>query len=511
MDREKQLGTLVCTFVEFVWVTNWKERHLPSIFAVAMAEDTMENEWGVNFITHTERRCGRRTFNGFDIDISLVVPGFKLHSVNMSGTDANGEAIALATDCHYKRCLFGVGCYVGGDKPHQMYSTSGYTPRQVLAMPQCYEEANAQCKEQTVPLPYHIESDWMTADKLLAYEKKCLLHLHETLLFALFIGRPYKALVLEYILGGNGAELSHRFLRELGLLLIRFDVVVIADEVLTGGRVGPGIAMTTSMPKEYVDCVEFITLGKFMGCGVVMRKRGNKPVDVDVALRGFSTQAECGLPSKILNDVLIRLGTGLLEDRKQLVLKTMKCSSPDAFEHWWGRGLLLFSTYKRPQTTKGLKCRLLPRLELSKLVKLDSLKTGLTRSSVCKEIVGVVEGWIRCQREQRSMGENAFTDALVAYLLCQEPTNDMVVFRPEDVLDYIGEGLAEKMAKQYWLRELNKHGRRVTPSPTSLVKRAIMSATTNTRDSRIIYKKRVGNKRTEVNMVDKKVLFPANY
>ena len=471
----------------------------------------MENEWGVNYVTHTERRCGRRTFNGFAIDVALAIPDYKLYSVQMSGTDANAEAILMATDGDMKRCLFGIGSYVGGDKQTQMYSTSGYSARQLLAMPQEYYQANPQCQEQTVPLPYHIPCDWLSDTRLREYEKSCLDHLHETLLFAFFAGKPYKAILLEYILGGNGSELSREFLTSLSYLLELFGVVVIADEVLTGGRVGPGIAMTTSMPSVFQKCVEFITLGKFMGCGLVLQRKQPKPVDVGLSLRGFSTSADCGLASKLLEEVVTRMKAGLLEERSELVLRKMNCSSPNTKEDWWGHGLLLFFAYKRPQIKKGLKSRALPRLEKSKLMKLDTQKTDFTRSVVCKYIVECVEGWIECQHEGRKDGDDVFLAWLVEYLLSDSVAKDasMAVFRAQDVIEYMGKDLAEKTASRYHVCQLLKTGRRVGPSADSLVKRAIVSATSNTKASRSIYKKRLGNKRVEFNLVDGSILSPS--
>ena len=168
-------------------------------------------------------------------------------------------------------------------------------------MPQEYNEANLQCQEQTVPLPYNIPGDWLPDARLCNYKRYCLDHLHETLLFAFFSGKPYKAILLEYILGGNGAELLIEFLTSLSYLLKLFGVVVVADEVLTGGRVGPGIAMTTSMPSEFKKSVEFITLGKFMGCGLVLQRKQPKPVDIGLSLRGFSTSADCGFVTEPLD------------------------------------------------------------------------------------------------------------------------------------------------------------------------------------------------------------------
>ena len=95
------------------------------------------------------------------------------------------------------------------------------------------------------------------------YETKCYEYLCRTLFVAQINGKPYKVLMLEYVLGGCGAELRPEFLERLAGPLKQFHIAVIADEVLTGARVGPTMTMTTSQPTAFKECVEVITMGKF--------------------------------------------------------------------------------------------------------------------------------------------------------------------------------------------------------------------------------------------------------
>ena len=75
-------------------------------------------------------------------------------------------------------------------------------------------------------------------------------------------GTPFKALLMETILGGCGAELSHAFLGQLAQVLKKHNICVIVDGILTGGRIGPRFATTFMLPKAFQCQVQFITLGK---------------------------------------------------------------------------------------------------------------------------------------------------------------------------------------------------------------------------------------------------------
>lgn len=468
-------------------------------------EDTMENGWGVKYITYTEKRCGRRTFNHFRTDVEKAVPGFTLHSVQMCGTDANAVAISLASEYNYGVCLFAIGSYIGGDECHQSLSSS--ISQNGLGIPKPFDTATPQCQEQTVPLPYHVPCELLQKDYLRDYENRCLVHLHQRLLHARFIGKPYKALLLEYILGGNGGELSLPFLERLGHLLRHFNVSVVVDEILTGGRVATrSIAMTPGMPSVFIECVHCITFGKIVGCGLVLMAK-HKYADMTESLRGFSTQAECGLPSKLFEEILKRVQAGMIEDRRAQVLKLMNCVGPDKEEDHWGRGLQIYTVYSRGSIIFGLRNRCLPRLEKSKLKKNDATRTKWNRSTVCQQLMTSTDDWIFRQNLRMYEGPHSITTSLISFLFYsfihvgrnEEPA---VYFRSEDVVEFLGVKGAEIVEKNN-----DASSRRKGIKVETLVRRAISDAITNTKDSRLMYKKRRGYSRVEYNVFDAKIFY----
>lgn len=470
-----------------------------------MLEDTMQNRWGVTYITYTEKRCGRRTFSAFKQDISKEIPGFQLYSVQMCGTDANAVAISLVTNYDYSRCLFGIGSYIGGDECHQNLSSSGYQGRIGLALPKEFEEASPQCKLQTIPLPYHVPSKLYSTDSLRVYENRCLVHLHQRLFYAELTGAPIKAILLEYVLGGNGGELTLEFLKKLGRLLKYFNVSVIADEILTGGRTGKSVVLTSEMPPEFVERIECITMGKFVGCGLVLC-REERECSLEV-LRGFSTQADCALPSKLWTEVVQRIKNGMIEERRAKVLKLMNCVGPSKEEDHWGRGLQIYTSYSRGSVLQGLRNRCLPRLEKSKLIKSSVTRTQWTRLTVCNALVETSDEWILRQQSDMVTGQHSFVAALIAYIFNRVSNNrdgqndDYIHFRSDDVSQFLGKR-GDVLANEHNNWQRTHKGKKTNAKASSLVKRAIADSITNTHQSRIIYKKRIGYSRQETVVFD---------
>lgn len=458
-------------------------------------DDTMENGWGVKYVTYTEKRCGRRSFVGFQADIESAVPGFTLYSVQMCGTDANAVAISLATDYNYDRCLFALGSYIGGDERHQSLSSSVNSPGG-LAMPKYFDEGNFQCQVQTVPLPYHVPSSRIKPSEVKNYENRCLLHLHQRLVYATLTGSPFKALLLEFVLGGNGGELSTNFLKDLGKLLKHFKVVVVADEVMTGGRNSSSVTLSTTMPREFFSCVQYITLGKFVGCGMVLTRKTREPLDVRAPLRGFSTQAECGLPSKLFQEVLERMKAGMVEKRRSQVLKLMNCDGLGKEEDHWGRGMQIYTTYTRGNILYGLKNRLLPRLEMSKLRKNGVSRSKWTRSTVSEALRATADEWIQRQQLRMWEGEHSFVFGIITCVFDKAQFevfnhNKGITFRAEDVIQFLGKR-CNSMAEQHnaWTKTVK--GRRSYAKAETLVYRAVIDSVANSRESRLLIRKRVG-------------------
>lgn len=200
----------------------------------------MENNWGCDLVA-PEIKAARASQCQFDNRIRADVPGFQFMACLSAGTFANEVAILDACDYDLTSCLIAQGSYVGGNERLQELSTSAYEVTSSLAFPLYSVNASPRCIRQSAVLPYWISkaAEYSLSDRE-EHEDKCLRHLHYVLLDAKARGKPFRAILVEYVLSGNGGELSTRFLVKLGRLLNAFDIIVIADEVLTGGRVGPG-------------------------------------------------------------------------------------------------------------------------------------------------------------------------------------------------------------------------------------------------------------------------------
>ena len=177
-------------------------------------EDELTNNWGTNLVY----TCGggKKTLRSFESDIASAIPGYYLQSLKESGTAANIEAVKLATDNNPSSCIYALGAYVGGDRFTQTLLTCRFTANHRLSMPINYADADLDCKRKTIPLPYYVQHDALKKEDLKSYEDSLLLFLNKRLALEQLKGTPIRALMLEYVLSGCGAELSVGFLKRLG-------------------------------------------------------------------------------------------------------------------------------------------------------------------------------------------------------------------------------------------------------------------------------------------------------
>jgi hypothetical protein len=332
-------------------------------------DDNMGNYWGSGLVDGIANGGGHVTFNRFNCEIRRVVNGFYLLQVVDSGSTANVQAISLATNGDMTKCLIGMGAYVGGAGVIAKLSSSSVTTAGIeakrLSLVKLPIECTAEAVSRTVALPYHIPEE-VDEHSLIEIECKCLQALSLKLMLAKLSGRPYKAILLEYILSGNGTELSRRFLEDLSEILRQYKIVVIADEVMTTGRVGPDLTMTTSMPSCFIKCVQFITCGKVFGCGLVLERiETMQPPSV-----GTTTKIGVAEAYWKLDAITHRISAGVINRKKNRVHAALKSSNSKA--EYWGKGLMIYSNLSRPSVLDNLWNRLLPRLEddpKTKLVK----------------------------------------------------------------------------------------------------------------------------------------------
>ena len=316
---------------------------------MAVSQDDMTNSWGCNLVN--TMGAARRSRHQLDLAIRSSVPGWMLMAMKNSGTEANSFAIDKATGKDMDTLLCAYGGYVGGDDDLQPYSSSEYNNSKTFALPKFPVDASEKCKRQTIVLPYFVpRSNFMINEQRSDYQHQCLAQLHKRLLRCRLAGRPVKVLLLEYILGGNGGELDPEFLVALGILLEKFDVEVIADEVLTAGRVDK-MTMTQTMPDQFRDRVSHITVAKFPGCGIVLQRALTKPSEHVEQLRGSSTNIEPGLACQMWDEVAARVKQKVPSLRRQQVIDAFKL---DDSRHW-GKGCLMFTDLTRSEVTRGLK------------------------------------------------------------------------------------------------------------------------------------------------------------
>ena len=80
---------------------------------------------------------------------------------------------------------------------------------------------------------------------------------------------------MEIVLATNGAELSAEFLAKLGTLCLKYRIAIIVDEILTGGRCDSYL-LTVKAPKEFINAVTHITMGKWITIGLVLFNQCNE-------------------------------------------------------------------------------------------------------------------------------------------------------------------------------------------------------------------------------------------
>lgn len=461
-----------------------------------MAEhDPMDNTWGCRLCIPNGRRFrGSGSLHVFDSFIRGDVPGYFLKEIMACGSSANERALLLASNFCMEQCLFGLGCYLGGTDKLQNLSTSGYSTNHTLCLPKTVQEASEEAKSRTVPLPYFINSAGHNDDDHQHAEDSCLAALHKKLLVAKLKGTPYRVLILEYMLGGNGGELSSQFLSRLGPLLKHFDVVVIADEVLTAGRVGPTMLMTSSMPRQFTERVKYITVGKFMNLAVLLEQIPTTPVSIAEELRGTSTHIECGEACGLWCEITNRVKNGVIDVRRQQVLSLLKIT--DGAENCWGKGCLIFSSLTREQVARGLKNRCLPLLEAKvKLKKLTCKRSDWTRSTTNEVLVERRQQWLQFLEDQYIAAEAiAWQGAIASYMLNSNviefaAEDKDFLFRAEDVLKHMGT-VADQIV------DLCRNLRRSKKSAKAFVNEALVLAMTSN-DDNFLKRVRKGSGRVE--------------
>ena len=177
---------------------------------------------------------------------------------------------------------------------------------------------------------------------------------------------PIRALFLEMILAGNGGILRNEALLALGELARHHNFNIIVDEIMTGGRVGPGMLCSMNSPVQFVEKISHVTMVKWTTMGLCLRSEGFVPQEASLdQSRGSGTVKNAQQVMLHWKVVLDRLP--FLEVRRNAVLTSLKLTRDRA----WGGGILIFGEKFRLDSKRGLKNRYLP---LCQSIPIDKIR-----------------------------------------------------------------------------------------------------------------------------------------
>lgn len=417
-------------------------------------EDDLANNWGTNLV-EVHSRAPEVSFRAFDSEVRKEVPGFRVTTICACGSAANEWAISMTTGGDLSCLLIPQGSYVAGMGPIEKLSTQKPLPNWLLALVVHPDEATEEARLQTIAFPYHVPNEDLSDEDLEKREKKCLISIESKIILSKLRGCPIKALLMEFILTGCGGELTTRFLLSLATLMKKFRIGVIADEVMTAGRVGPSFAMTSSLPTEFQECVHFITVGKALGIGMVL-ERADK--DKSYGFRGTSTEIEVSEPCQRFLTICDRIKTGVIERKERKVLAALKVDK-DNNEHW-GHGLMAFSDTSLSAIQRNLKCRHLAQLEDNPKTKICSRRAKhhckWTRKTVNAHLMERMDQWLLHSIEYEEQQHDSPYTPYLASLLQQNP--NQVLFFPEQLLDHIPESESPQLLAEYRQRRKKRLG-----------------------------------------------------
>jgi hypothetical protein len=198
---------------------------------------------------------------------------------------------------------------------------------------------------------------------------------------------------MELMLAGNGATLCDSTLKKLAILAEHHGFCVVLDEIMTGGRTGT-MLMLEQKPQEFQKVVRFVTMGKWMGAGLVLISRDEAEREVidrpNHADRPLSNNLDCTGIVSAWTAVRSLLGNAQL--RREAAINFLKV------EQWrcWGSGTIIFAPVERDGLCKNLKYRFLPLLEDIDFerVRVKKKYKELSKGNINNAIMESIGAWI---------------------------------------------------------------------------------------------------------------------
>jgi hypothetical protein len=392
--------------------------------------DNYYNSWGRDYMLGPapNRRGDTYTIQNmeaFEATVKASTEGmYEVAAITANGTQANTIVISAVEHREFNgdspTVLVATGCYVGGSgrgfEPEIMVnrSTSVIESHSLSFIKAPWDlRTTAEAKALTVPLPYYIptaagiDSSGYSIEE---YEDSCLRELHLTCLLLRSDGKPVKALLLELMLGGNGAYLSDSVLERLGDLAHIHDFCFIVDEVMTGGRVDGSLLLTQQTPPRFRNKATYVTMGKWMGMGLVLIKTTEKERETSSEeVRSMTTNLATTNANECFE--IVRREHKQIVNRRKEVLDRLDFKG-NKVDETWGRGLLIFVPAINSASIRGgLKQRYLPHITATtpdppKLKRKASYL--LDKQGCSNRVVTGVRAWIE-YRKVRAHQRNSVT------------------------------------------------------------------------------------------------------
>ena len=99
---------------------------------------------------------------------------------------------------------------------------------------------------------------------------------------------------MEITLASNGSTVSDRALTILGELAHLHDIGIVVDEIMTGGRTKT-MPSTMEKPKIFHKSVQFITMGKWLKCGMVLGSKQQQTIRSNLLSKQLPRGASTGI------------------------------------------------------------------------------------------------------------------------------------------------------------------------------------------------------------------------
>jgi hypothetical protein len=233
------------------------------------------------------------------------------------------------------------------------------------------------------------------------------------------------------------------------------------------------MTITSTLPETFTNSVEFITLGKAFGCGIVLEKAETYRNRAGI---GTTTTIEPDEPCTKFAAMQDRIERGFIDAKRKSVIAALKLSDVD--NELWGRGLLMFSSKKRNEVVGNLRCRLLPSLENGKKTKLRCgfASTTWNRKSLNEHLVHSMHRWLETSSSNKQ--SSPYTLQLAEYLVSYpSPTT----FEPANLIAFVAQsGVTElemiAMHRERKRKALGPRDGRCSKSHVSLIRTTLKEA-----------------------------------